>query len=101
MEDPGMKGMTTLAAAAALIAGIAVASAQTSTSKSNTMKGAMTGNAAWCLQDESTATNCKFASRDECQKEAKTQGQCIQNPKMGTTGSGAMGASGSMSKEKK
>ena len=88
-----MKTLTTLAAAAALLTGIAAANAQSSMQSGSTNMTA-SGSSAWCLQDagSTSSMNCKFASKDACQKEAKPQGQCIQNPKPGsTTGSGAGG----------
>ena len=87
-----MKALMTLAAAAALLTGVVAANAQSAQSNSTNM--AASGGSAWCLQDagSSTSMNCKFASKDACQKEAKPQGQCIQNPKPGsTTGSGSGG----------
>lgn len=89
-----MKGLMTFAAAAALLTGIAAANAQSSI-QSNSTNMAASGSSAWCLQDAgpATAMNCKFASKEACQKEAKPQGQCIQNPKAGsTTGSGSSGS---------
>ena len=86
-----MKALMTLAAAAALLTGVAAANAQ-STAPSTNMAAS---GSAWCLQDagSTTAMSCKFASKEACQKEAKPQGQCIQNPKPGsTTGSGSGGA---------
>ena len=88
-----MKALMTLAAAAALLTGVVAANAQSSM-QNNSTNMAASGGSAWCLQDagSSTALNCKFASKDACQKEAKPQGQCIQNPKPGsTTGSGSGG----------
>jgi hypothetical protein len=87
--------MKTLVTIAALIAGVAVANAQ-SNPQSNNMKATSSGTAAWCLQDtgSSTQLSCKFASQADCQKEAKGKGTCIQNT--GTTGAG-----GSMKSDKK
>ena len=87
--------MKTLFTIAALIAGVAVANAQ-SNMQNNNMKATSSGTAAWCLQDtgSSTQLSCKFASQADCQKEAKGKGTCIQNT--GTTGAG-----GSMKSDKK
>ena len=81
--------MKTLITVAALIAGVAVANAQGSAgAPGNNMKATNSGTAAWCLQDSGAATalSCKFASQQDCLKEAKGKGSCIQNT--GTTGSG-------------
>ena len=59
--------MKTLITIAALIAGMAVANAQSN-------------------MGSSTSLSCKFASQADCQKESKGKGTCIQNK--GTTGSG-------------
>ena len=84
-----MKTLTTFAAVAALVAGVAVANAQSNMGASTNMPASSTsGTAAWCLQDSGSGTSlsCKFASQADCQKEAKTKGTCIENK--GTTGSG-------------
>ena len=88
-----MKALMTLAAAAALLTGIAAANAQSNMQGGSTNLTA-TGSA-WCLQDKAAGTNlnCKFASQADCQKEAKAQGSCVQYPKPGsTTGSGPGGS---------
>jgi len=46
----------------------------------------VTGKSKFCVQSSSGAMNCKFASMEACQKAAKG-GQCMPNPKTGTTGS--------------
>lgn len=92
-----MKTLTTFAAVAALMAGVAAASAQSNMGASTNMPASSTGGtSAWCLQDtgSSTSLSCKFASQADCQKEAKGKGSCIQNT--GTTGAG-----GSMKSDKK
>jgi hypothetical protein len=85
-----MKTLTAFAAVAALVAGVAVANAQSSNmgASTNMPASSTSGTAAWCLQDTGAATqlSCKFASQADCQKEAKGKGTCIQNT--GTTGSG-------------
>jgi hypothetical protein len=95
-----MRTLTAIVAAAVLAGGISVASAQSSPSQNapvgspnpatSTMhKGSMdqkvTGKSKFCLQSSSGGMNCKFASMEACQKAAKG-GQCMPNPKMGTTG---------------
>ena len=92
-----MKTLTTFAAVAALIAGAAVANAQSNMGASTNMPASSTGGtSAWCLQDSgsNTSLSCKFASQADCQKEANGKGSCIQNT--GTTGAG-----GSMKSDKK
>jgi len=101
-----MRTLTALVAAAALVGSISIAAAQntqsqnappgsanpaaSSMSKSSMSKGSMgqkvTGKSKFCVQGSSGAMNCKFASMQACQKAAKG-GQCMPNPKMGTTGS--------------
>ena len=92
-----MKTLTTFAALAALVAGVAVANAQSTPGASTNMPASSTsGTSAWCLQDtgSSTSLSCKFASQADCQKESTGKGTCIQNT--GTTGAG-----GSMKSDKK
>ena len=89
--------MKALITVAALIASVAVANAQGSAgAPGNNMKATTSGTAAWCLQDSGAATSlsCKFASQQDCLKEAKGKGSCLQNT--GTTGAG-----GSMKSDKK
>ena len=96
-----MRTLTAIVAAAVLAGGISVASAQnsqsqnapvgspnpaTSTMNKGSMGQTVTGKSKFCLQASSGAMNCKFASMEACQKAAKG-GQCMPNPKMGTTGS--------------
>jgi hypothetical protein len=90
-----MKTITTLAAIAALVAGISVASAQQSGSdssggmKSSAGSGRVTGNGQFCIQmSKSTGgIECKYASMTACEKDAQPQGlQCSPNPNQGTTG---------------
>jgi hypothetical protein len=90
-----MKSFTAVAAVAALLAGISVASAQSSTmgkDKADTMsKGSMgtsaqvIGTGKYCVKDASGALDCKYASLDTCQQDAKGQ-TCSANPNSGTTG---------------
>ncbi len=92
-----MRTLTTIVAAAFLVGGISVASAQSQNAPvgspnpaaSSMSKGSMakvTGKSKFCVQSSSGAINCKFASMEACQKAAKG-GQCMPNPKTGTTGS--------------
>lgn len=82
-----MKTMTTLAAVAALLAGISLASAQTSTMGQSGAKTKAMGTGAYCLSGKNGAQNCTFASLDACQKMAKSGENCAANPKSATTGS--------------
>ncbi len=90
-----MKTLTALAAVAALIAGVSIASAAetSSMSKDKTMGGsAMThsarviGTSKYCAKDKSGALNCQYASLSACQKGAAGK-TCSVNPNIGTTGS--------------
>lgn len=91
-----MKTLTTLTAVAALMAGIAIASAQgTMTPKSPATTGSgtmgsstsVTGSGKYCIKGVSGALNCQFASLSACQKVAKSGETCSTNPNGGTTGS--------------
>jgi hypothetical protein len=84
-----MKTLTALTAVAALIAGISVASAQTSMDKSGTMGGSsakVIGSGKFCVTGAGGALNCKFASLSSCQKAAKGSETCAARPSS-TTGS--------------
>ena len=82
-----MKTLTTLTAVAALFAGVSIANA--AGMENHTLKGQETTNAAFCLQTNGGAKNCKFASKKACDKVAQPEGAtCVQNPKRATTGSG-------------
>jgi hypothetical protein len=82
-----MKTLTTLAAVAALVAGVSIANA--AGVENHTLKGQETTNAAFCSQTNGGAMNCKFASKEACEKVAQPEGAtCVQNPERGTTGSG-------------
>jgi hypothetical protein len=67
--------MTTLTAVAAMIAGISIASAQTSSmDKSDTMGSSSTqatGSGKFCIKGASGALNCQYASLSACQKAVK------------------------------
>jgi len=96
-----MRTLTTLAAAAALIGSMSIAGAQNyqdqnapaGASNSNSMNEGgtaqkITGKSKFCLEaSPGGALNCKFASMEACQKAGTGSGQCVPNPKMGTTGS--------------
>jgi hypothetical protein len=84
-----MKTLTTLTAVAALIAGISVASAQSSMDKSNSMgnsTASITGTGKYCVKGTSGALNCEFASLAACQKAATGSQSCQARPNS-TTGS--------------
>lgn len=85
-----MKTLTALTAVAALIAGISVASAQSSTmNKSNSMgrsAATVTGSGKFCIKGPSGALNCEYASLSACQKVAKGGQTCEARPSS-TTGS--------------
>ena len=95
-----MKTLTTLTAVAALLAGISIAGAQTSSGTmqkgssmgagSSTMgKQAAIGKGKFCIETTPGGTlNCKYASLSACQRDAKANNQaCSSNPNLGTTGS--------------
>ena len=93
-----MKTLTTLTAVAALVAGLSIASAQTTTPKSGAMgsssssssmgQQAATGSGKFCIETSAGGSlNCKYASLAACQKDAKAQNlNCSPNPNGGTTG---------------
>ena len=85
-----MKTLTTFTAVAALIAGISVASAQSSSmDKSGTMGSSSmhaTGTGKFCINGASGALNCQYASLSACQKAAKGSETCPARPSS-TTGS--------------
>ena len=93
-----MKTLTTLTAVAALVAGLSVASAQTTTPKSGAMgsssssssmgRQAATGSGKFCIETSAGGSlNCKYANLAACQKDAKAQNlNCAPNPNSGTTG---------------
>lgn len=85
-----MKTLTTFAAVAALIAGISVASAQTSSmDKSGAMGSSsphVSGTGKFCIKGIGGALSCQYASLSACQKAAKGSETCSANPGS-TTGS--------------
>lgn len=85
-----MKSLTTLAAIAALVAGMSIANAQSNMSNSNAPKAAEQSTGAFCLTGKSGPKNCTFASVTACEKAAQsTPGTCAANAKGSTTsGSG-------------
>lgn len=96
-----MKTITTFVAAAALIAGVSIASAQNTPSAQKTAPSTMSksstgmtnqkvaGKSKFCLETSPGGSlDCKYASMEACQKAGKAgNNQCVTNPKMGTTGS--------------
>lgn len=91
-----MKTLTTLTAVAALIAGISIASAQTSTApKSGGAMGPSAGGGPakaegtgkFCSTGSAGAKDCTFATLQACQAAAKSGESCAPNPKSATTGS--------------
>ena len=74
-----MKTITTVAAVAALIAGVGIASAQNSQGPAAANpKAAGTGK--FCMTTNSGPKNCSFASLQECQTKAKgMKGTCAAN----------------------
>jgi hypothetical protein len=107
-----MRTFTTLAAAAALIASVSIAGAQSdsqkaapeslhknkaqSTETGEAMKGSqkkdsgmkVTGKAKFCMEQGRGGTlKCTYKTMASCEKEAKANGfQCSSNPSVGTTG---------------
>ena len=94
-----MKTLTTLTAVAALVAGLSIASAQTTTPKSGAMGSSSSsssmgtqqqasGSGKFCIETSAGGSlNCKYASLAACQKDAKAQNlNCSPNPNSGTTG---------------
>jgi hypothetical protein len=93
-----MKTLTTLAAVAALIAGLSIANAQgttmpltpspsTSNGGASNLEHAM-GNGKFCIKGTNDALNCQYASLSACRKAASGTETCQANPGS-TTGSGS------------
>ncbi len=88
-----MKGLVTLTAAAALLAGITVAQAQMRSGQSGGTPQAgesgMSQNGKFCSKGASgTQMDCRFATMAACEKEAKAKNEtCVPNSQRGTTGS--------------
>jgi exo-beta-1,3-glucanase (GH17 family) len=89
-----MKTLTTLAAIAALVAGVSFAQAQgtmgsPSSGSSSMQKSQTIGNSPFCINTSASGgLNCKYASLAACEKDAKPQNlNCSPNPNKSTTGS--------------
>jgi hypothetical protein len=82
-----MKTLTTLAAAAALIAGMSIAAAQnTNMNAPKTGDQATTaGTGEYCIKGANGAQNCSFADLASCQKAAAGKGSCEPNTKSSAT----------------
>jgi hypothetical protein len=94
-----MKSLLTLGIAAALLATVSIAGAQTATQNpaADIAPGNQGTNAAFCLKIYGAPAQCKFATVADCQHElAGGGGSCVPNAKTPTTtgagdqGSGAM-----------
>lgn len=87
-----MKTLTTLTAVVALIAGMSIANAQSSSSmgKEKSMgagsSARVIGKSKFCVQTKSGTLNCKYASLSACRSAAQGAA-CTANPNSGTTGS--------------
>jgi hypothetical protein len=78
-EAHAMKSLTTLAAAAALIAGMSFANAQTAQGMQAAKPG-MAGTGQFCMTTKSGPKNCTFASLKDCEAKAKgMKGACAAN----------------------
>ena len=74
-----MKMLTTVAAVAALLAGLSIANAQNSTAPA-AGNPAAAGTGKFCMTTNSGPKNCSFASLQECQTKAKgMKGTCAAN----------------------
>jgi hypothetical protein len=81
-----MKTVTTVAAVAALIAGMGIASAQNSQGTAATKPGAA-GTGKFCLTGSNGPKNCSFMTMAACQSAAKSmKGTCAENPQNAATG---------------
>ncbi len=84
------KTLTSLAAVAALIAGMSVAAAQSpmgnSSSMSKSSTASVAGSGKFCIKGASGALNCQYASLSACKKAASGSESCEANP-ASTTGS--------------
>jgi hypothetical protein len=83
-----MKTLTTVAAVAALIAGMSIANAQNTKGPAAANPGTA-GTGKFCMTTTSGPKNCTFASLQECQAAAKgMKGTCAANTEnAATTGS--------------
>jgi len=87
-----MKTLITLAAVAAMVAGISVAQAQGTMGSppgGGSMKPQTIGNSPFCINSSASGgLNGKYSSLAACEKDAKPQNlNCSPNPNKGTTGS--------------
>jgi len=74
-----MKTLTTFAAAAALIAGMSFANAQTPQG-TQAAKPGMAGTGQFCMTTKDGPKNCTFASLKDCEAKAKgMKGACAAN----------------------
>jgi|SwirhisoilCB2_FD_contig_123_116953_length_303_multi_13_in_0_out_0_1 hypothetical protein len=74
-----MKTLTTLAATAALIAGMSFANAQTPQG-TQAAKPGMAGTGQFCMSTKDGPKNCTFASLKDCEAKAKgMKGTCAAN----------------------
>ena len=82
-----MKILTTVAAVAALLAGLSIANAQNSTAP-GAANPAAAGSGKFCLTTKSGPKNCSYATMASCQTAAKgMKGTCAANTQDATTGS--------------
>ena len=83
-----MKTLTTLAAVAALIAGISIASARRhdGQERRDGRSSHVTGSGKFCIKGAGGALNCEYASLASCQKATKGSENCEARPSS-TTGS--------------
>ena len=79
-----MKTLTTLTAAAALIAGMSIANAADTSSMSKSAE--VIGTSAYCTKAKTGELMCNYASLDACKSGAKGA-DCLANPHTSTTGS--------------
>lgn len=83
-----MKHIVTFAAAAALLAGVSIANAQTTKSGTMTKSGASATNAQYCL-DRDGSKNCKYPTLAACQKDVGgSGGKCDKNPNFAAKSNG-------------
>lgn len=81
-----MKHIVTFAAAAALMAGVSIANAQTTKSGTMTKSGASADNGQYCL-DRNGSKNCKYPTLAACQKDVGgSGGKCDKNPSFAAKG---------------
>ena len=82
-----MKILTTVAAVAALLAGLSIANAQNSTAPA-AGNPAAAGTGKFCMTTKSGPKNCSYMTMAACQTAAKgMKGTCATNTQDATTGS--------------